>query len=200
MAYSVAAAGLAPVSLAPRTGEAKKSKSKTVTQSFSNTQTIDILQFTTRSAKITVSGFKKGKVTDVNLTLHNLSHQLLGPVSFLLVAPDGSNIIPVSDVIVNNVSNVTLTLDDSAGSDIPADPPLTSGTYRPRNYNNDTGSDFNPMDVPPISGNEKLSTFNGINPNGEWTLYVYNANASNPGALAGGWSLEITARVKKKKK
>ena len=106
----------------------------------------------------------------------------------------------MSDVIVNNVSNVTLTLDDSAGSDIPADPPLTSGTYRPRNYNNDTGSDFNPMDVPPISGNEKLSTFNGINPNGEWTLYVYNANASNPGALAGGWSLEITARVKKRKK
>lgn len=184
----------------PGAAKEKKGKKKSVTKSFANTQTLDILTYTTRSTKVTVSGFKQGKITDVNLTLHNLSHPLLGPVSFLLVAPDGSNIIPLSDVIVNNVSNVTLTLDDGAVSDLPADPPLASGTYRPRNYNNDTGSDFNPMDVPPISGDVALSTFNSLNPNGEWTLYVSNANNSNPGALAGGWSLEITAQVKKAKK
>ena len=103
-------------------------------------------------------------------------------------------------MIVNNVSNVTLTLDDSAASDLPQDPPLASWTYRPRNDNNDTGSDFNAMDVPPISADVAPSTFNDLNPNGAWTLYVSNANNSNPGALAGGWSLEITAQVKKKQK
>lgn len=101
-------------------------------------------------------------------------------------------------MIVNNLSNVTLTLDDSAGSDLPADAPLASGAYRPRDANNDTGSDCNAMDVPPISSDVAPSTFNDLDPNGEWTLFVYNANMSNPGALAGGWSLEITVQVKKK--
>jgi hypothetical protein len=191
-----------PLVLAQVPGVARRrsERPKTRIRTFANTQPLEILSYTTRSSRITVSGLRKTRLFVVKLTLHNLSHQLLGPVSFLLVAPGGRNVIPLSDVVVNNVSNVTLTLDDFAESDIPASPPLTSGTYRPRNYNNDTGSDFNPLDVPPISGNEALSTFHGINPNGEWTLYVYNANASEPGSLAGGWSLQITAVAKKIKR
>lgn len=34
-------------------------------------------------SRFPVSGFKQGKSTDVNLTLHNLTHPLLGPVSVL---------------------------------------------------------------------------------------------------------------------
>lgn len=56
------------------------------------------------------------------------------------------------------------------------------------------------MDVPPVSGKVALSTFSGIVPNGEWTLYVYNANASEPGSVAGGWSLNVTAVARKIKR
>jgi subtilisin-like proprotein convertase family protein len=166
----VAAALLPPIQ---RTGLARRSaeRRRTRIRTFANAQTINILSYTTRSLKIMVSGFKKSRRFHVNLTLHGLSHQLLGPVSFLLVAPDGRNIIPLSDVDVNNVSNVTLTYDDIPEHDLPADPP-------------------------PASGDEKRSTFYGINPNGKWALYVCNANASDPGSLAGGWSLEITAVAK----
>jgi subtilisin-like proprotein convertase family protein len=166
-------------------------------RSFSNSQPLDILSYATRSSSILVSGFKRVRLRSVALTLHNLSHQRLGPVSFLLVAPDGRNIIPLSDVVVNDVRDVTLTFVSHAIRLLLAGPPLSSGTYRPRNYNNDTDIDFNPIEVPPISGKVELWTFYGIDPNGEWTLYVYNANASDPGVLAGGWSVEITAVAKR---
>jgi subtilisin-like proprotein convertase family protein len=202
MTYSGAALAVGPLALAQIPGVARRrsERPKTRIRTFANPQSLEILSYTTRSSKIAVSGFRRSRLFHVSLTLHNLSHDLLGPVSFLLVAPGGRNVIPLSDVVANNVSNVTLTLDDFAERDIPASPPLTSGAYRPRNYGSDTASDFNPMDVPPISGNEKLSTFHGIDPNGEWTLYVYNANAINPGSLAGGWSLEITAVAKRIKR
>lgn len=199
LAVSGAAMAVAPLALAQSPGEARRRTRhpRNSIRTFSNTQPLDVLSFTTRSSTITVSGFKRVRLVVAKLTLHNLSHPLLGPVSFLLVAPNGRNIIPLSDVVVNDVSNVTLTLDDYAESDIAAGPPLTSGTYRPRNYNGDTSSDFNPMDVPPISGDVALSTFFGIDPNGEWSLYVHNANASDPGVLAGGWSLQIQAVAKR---
>lgn len=202
LAVSGAAMVAAPLALAQSPGEARRrtERPKSFSRTFSNTQPLDILSYTTRSSTTTVSGFKRVRLIIVKLTLHNLSHPLLGPVSFLLVAPNGRNIVPLSDVVVSNVSNVTLTLDDYAERDIPAGPPLPSGTYRPRNYNNDTGSDFNPMEVPPISGDVALSTFYGIDPNGEWSLYVHNANASDPGVLAGGWSLQIHAVAKRIKR
>lgn len=202
MVYASAGAAVAPLAPASIPGVARRrsERPRTFIRTFANTQPIDILSNTTRSSQITVGGFRKTRLLVVKLTLHDLSHPLLGPVSFLLVAPGGRNVIPLGDVVVNDVSNVTLTLDDYAERDLPAGPPLTSGAYRPRNGNNDTGSDFNPVDVPPISGNVALSTFHGINPNGVWTLYVYSANASEPGLLAGGWSLQITAVARKIRK
>lgn len=185
-----------PLGLSTPHADAKK-KSKTVTRQFENTQTLNILSFQTRSSEIKVKGFKKGKITDVNVTLEGFSHELPGPVSFLLVAPDGRNIIPLSDVTANNTMNATLTFDDEANDELDQDGPLTSGTYKPVNFGNDTNSDFNPMDTPAPSGDVALSTFDGINPNGAWTLFVYNANASNPGKLDGGWSLQIKAKAQK---
>ena len=202
VAFSGAGAAIAPLALAPIPGLARRrsERPRTYIRTFANTQPLDILSYTTRSSSISVSGLKKTRLRAVALTLHNLSHHLLGPVSFLLVAPGGRNVIPLSDVVVNDVRNVTLTLDDYAVRDVPAGPPLVSGIYRPRNYNDDPGSDFNPADVPPVSGKVALSTFSGIDPNGEWTLYVYNANVSEPGSVAGGWSLNVTAVARKIKR
>jgi hypothetical protein len=37
-----------------------------------------------------------------------------------------------------------------------------------------------------------------MNPNGEWQLFVVDDQISNAGFFGDGWTLEITARVKKK--
>lgn len=195
-AASVALAPLAPVQH-PCAARRKTQHPKSYVRTFANTEPLEILPYTTRSSQILVHGFKRVRLVTTELTLHNLTHALLGPVSFLLVAPGGRNVIPFSDVVVNDVNNVTLTLTDAAEVDLPAGPPLVSGSYRPRNFGDDTSSDFNPQEVPPISGDVRFSTFYGIDPNGVWSLHVYNANSSNPGLLAGGWSLQLYARSKR---
>src|SRR5215204_490176 len=52
----------------------RKKKKKTVTRTFSNTQTIDIRSSETRSSQIAVSGLKKGKLLDVNVILNGYTH------------------------------------------------------------------------------------------------------------------------------
>jgi subtilisin-like proprotein convertase family protein len=45
-----------------------------------------------------------------------------------------------------------------------------------------------------------LSTFDGINPNVEWRLLIVDNGGGITGSLADGWSLEITAKHKAKRK
>jgi len=37
-----------------------------------------------------------------------------------------------------------------------------------------------------------LGTFDGLSPNGTWSLYVYDGGIDNGGQISGGWSLAIT--------
>ena len=37
-----------------------------------------------------------------------------------------------------------------------------------------------------------MSVFNGLNPNGAWSLYVLDDEAGDSGSIAGGWSLKFT--------
>jgi subtilisin-like proprotein convertase family protein len=43
-----------------------------------------------------------------------------------------------------------------------------------------------------------LSTFDGAKPDGAWRLWVYDDNGGGVGNVDGGWTLEITAKVKDK--
>ena len=52
--------------------------------------------------------------------------------------------------------------------------------------------------APPASGDIALSTFNGVKANSVWRLYIFDDKDDEGGSLPEGWSLTITAKVKKK--
>jgi large repetitive protein len=93
----------------------------------------------------------------------------------------------------NPVTNVTLRFDDASASIISQTNKLTSGTYRPVNYafpNPNSGDTFvAPAPLPPYT-NTALSSFNGMSPNGTWSLFVYDDTAGEDGGIS-GWSLNI---------
>ncbi|MDQ4132709.1 MAG: hypothetical protein M3179_05755, partial [Actinomycetota bacterium] len=179
-------------------------------------------------SNIVVSGLS-GTVTDVNVTLCGLSATFPSDLDVMLVAPNGTNALLMSDVggdgeLDAAATNVTLTLDDAAPTPLPADAALTSGTYRPLD---DDNRDFDPdlintdrFDPPapsptdPVgvfrpsngvwffrtdSNNVALSSFNGVNPNGTWSLYVMDDVAGGPDdgenqlpTFSCGWSIDVT--------
>lgn len=49
--------------------------------------------------------------------------------------------------------------------------------------------------APLPTGNTALSTFDGLDPNGDWRLFVVDEVFSADGAVSGGWELTITAEV-----
>ena len=184
---------------------AAKKKFKTITKTFSNNGQIDIPGTGTSGpanpypVTIEVAGFKKGKILDVNLVLLELSHTRPDNVDVLLAAPGDRDALVMSDVggdDLFSVLDVTLTLDDEAALDLPIGSQLSGGSFKPTN---NSAGDGMPAPAPEPSGAVALSTFDGGNPNGQWELYVADDLGNFSGSLDGGWTLQITAKVKKKK-
>jgi subtilisin-like proprotein convertase family protein len=144
---------------------------------------------------IKVSGFKS--VTDVNVTIRSATHTNPDDLDVLLAGPTGATAILWSDAGGTNslfpppdtgapgagapgattaTGPTTLTLDDEAQVFLPDSGQIgtqtnPSGRYKPSNY--EVGVD----DWPGLtqgSDNNKLSTFDGTNPTGEWKLYVFD--------------------------
>jgi len=148
-------------------------------------------------AAITVSGFKRGRIKDVNVRIPAFFHDFPRDVDLLLVGPQGQQAIIFSDVGGNTPtpSQRDVTLDDEATQVLTANDPLVNGTFKPTNVG---GGDEFPSPAPAISATigSALSVFDGTNPNGEWQLFLVD-DANNDGGvlLAPGWTLTITARV-----
>ncbi len=141
-------------------------------------------------AGINVSGLS-GSVDKVTVKLNGFTHSRPEDVDVLLVGPQGQSVMLISDAGYNNpVSNKTLTFDDS-GSAVPQYSQINTATYRPTDY--ETGDDF-PSPAPyGAPSDTHLWTFNGVDPNGTWSLYVVNDFAlSSAGSIGGGWSLTIS--------
>jgi hypothetical protein len=156
---------------------------------------------------ITVAGLA-GTVTDVNVTLTNVTDPSPIGRRALLVGPQGQTTLLLHEVFANGATGVTFTLDDEAAGEMPGT--LASGTYKPTTSEigcgivNEMTAFPAPAPAPAAVSNEfphygaALSTFDGTNPNGVWSLYVIDDSDSSSlfvtGSI-GGWSLDITTSV-----
>lgn len=185
----------------------KKQKAKTITRTFNNGAQIGIDIIGPADpfpSTIQVGGFKKGKIKDVNVVLRDLEHSFPDDLDVLLVAPGGKSAFIMSDVGTNNdlfeIGGATLTIDDEADAPMPDFNNLISGAFQPTNGDPDINGDDSVDDFPPPApqpGGSQLSVFDGTNPNGEWRLFVVDDRSADNGFFREGWSLVITARVKK---
>jgi subtilisin family serine protease/subtilisin-like proprotein convertase family protein len=143
---------------------------------------------TTYPSTISVSGLS-GTINSLKVTLTGLSHTYSDDIDLLLVGPTGARSLLMSDVGgTDNLNNITLTFDPAATSFLPDDGQLSSGSYKPTNF--DTSDLFNaPAPGGPYGAD--FSVFNNSNPNGIWSLYVMDDAIGDAGIIAGGWSMLI---------
>jgi len=128
-----------------------------------------------------------GVVTKATATLHGFGHTFPEDVSVLLAGPTGESVLLMAHTGGgNSVTNLTLTFDEAANN-VLSEATLTSGTYRP--------SIYSPILLPSPAAQRyatNLSVFDGISPNGTWSLYVFDDRLGDAGIIANGWSLNLT--------
>lgn len=184
----------------PEAVEAEKHGGKVVTRTFSSPNAIvinDKQPADPYPSTIQVSGFKKGKITDVNVYLRGLNHGQPENIDVVLVGPTGAGTYLMADAGGSaDALSFTLKIDDEAGLTLPDNSALSTGSFRPANH---PGADAFPS-LSPVPTATSLSVFDGSNPNGEWRLYVVDDSAPNTGAFSGGWDLELSVKLAKKKK
>ncbi len=169
-----------------------------MTQSFSNSGTITIPYIGPASphpASIQVSGLTNGltnlSVSKVTATLNGFTHSWPHDVEAVLVSPAGQELVLMEHTgAFYSVTNLMLAFDAAAAQSLPLNSALVSGTFLPTEY---TPFDIFPGLAAVPAANTNLAVFNGANPNGIWSLYVYDDTQGNDGVITGGWSLGLTA-------
>jgi photosystem II stability/assembly factor-like uncharacterized protein/subtilisin-like proprotein convertase family protein len=153
-------------------------------------------------SNISVSGMS-GAVSSVKLTLNGIQHTNGSEIDILMVSPTGQKFIVMSDVGGGLGFNApaTITLSDFALSGLPTNSlEIASGNYKPTN--SEAGDGF-PAPAPaspygnpaPAGADTFASVFNGFDPNGTWSLYVYDDFVGDSGTIAGGWCLSISTTI-----
>ena len=185
--------------------EAKK-QPRTVTRTFGNPAVINLPAFNVSPAEallypspIAVNGLP-GRIRDVNVRLMGIQHRFPRDLEVLLVGPGGATAVVMANAGQGfAINEVTLNLDDEAQAPLPAQFKLQSGAFRPTNV---TGSAIPFAPPAPAAGpRAALAAFDGGKPNGTWRLFVQDEDGPlNAGKIVGGWELEITTKVKAKKK
>lgn len=165
----------------------------TVSRLMTNGAALTIPAFgaaSTYPSTILVTGFV-GTLSKASVILRGLSHTYPDDMDILLVGPGGQNVMLLSDAgLDTDISALTLTFDGAAAQAVPDSSTYGSGTYLPSNYGS---SDTMIAPAPAGPYGSSLSVFNGLNPNGTWSLYIQDDVGGDSGSLADGWSLLIEA-------
>jgi subtilisin-like proprotein convertase family protein len=121
-----------------------------------------------------------------------MNHTFPDDIDVLLVGPGGQKLLLMSDAGgSDDLANNTYTFDDTAAATLADGALNASGTYKPSNFG--TGDTFPaPAPVGPYPDPQLLSVFNGVNPNGTWSLYVFDDVGGDIGNINLGWELNIT--------
>jgi len=129
-------------------------------------------------------------ILQAEVALHGIGHTFPDDVDILLVGPGGQNSILMSDAGGGtNVTDLELNFSDSALQYLPDITQLFSGVYLPTEYDS---TDTFPAPAPVGPYGTHLSVFNGLNPTGDWDLYVYDDTGGDLGLVADGWTLTLT--------
>ena len=136
------------------------------------------------SSTVAVTG-TTGQAVGVRLTT-NITHTASNDLDITLRAPNGKIVTITSDNggTYDNVFNGTVWNDKAdPGSQIPY------GTNNPNVTTDHTYAELTLAS--PLVVEEALAAFNGITPNGVWTLSISDDTTANGGSLD-GWSIQVT--------
>ena len=131
-----------------------------------------------------------GTVGKVTVTLRGLNHSYPDDLDVLLVGPTGQSLLLMSDAGgTTDAVDLNLTFSGAAAAAVPDATVLTSGAWLPANYG--TGDTFE-APAPGGTYGSSLAVFNGLPPNGDWSLYITDDSGGDSGILAQGWELSLT--------
>jgi alpha-tubulin suppressor-like RCC1 family protein/subtilisin-like proprotein convertase family protein len=137
----------------------------------------------------TVSGFTN-VISRVSLTLNQITQNPLEALDVLLVSPSGRAVRVMSDAGANvSGADLTLTLDDQAPYLLPGGAGIASGVFRPTDWPGDADDFPAPAPAGPYTNN--MSGFAGLDPNGEWSLYVVRDMVLAEAGKIQDWSLSF---------
>src|SRR5262249_22093441 len=119
---------------------------------------------------INVSGLS-GNIAKVTAKLSGFTHTFPDDADVLLVGPAGQKLVLMSDAGGGmDAAGLNSTFDDSAAGGLPDETTLSSGTFKPTDFQ--TGDTY-PAPAPSgAPSGTTLSVYNGTSPNGSWSLYV----------------------------
>lgn len=136
----------------------------------------------------TVTGLT-GLISDVQVTLFDVTHPRPTNINVLLVSPNGTNILLLEHAgALNPITNSTLIFSSSATNVLTRDGQIVSGTYIPSACDTDV---VFPDDAPAGPYSTNLAALNGVKATGDWKLYVYDDGTGKGGVIANGWQLKI---------
>lgn len=143
---------------------------------------------------LSVSGITD-PITDVNITLFNVSHTFPHDLEIALAGPTGVAVVILADIgSPTDVVGIDLTFDDQATAILSNFGTITEGTYQVA-QNGALPLSLSGLLPSPLSVTfgQNLSVFNGLDPNGDWRLFVNDDGGGDVGSIAGGWSLAFNS-------
>jgi photosystem II stability/assembly factor-like uncharacterized protein/subtilisin-like proprotein convertase family protein len=148
-------------------------------------------------SNVTVTGLT-GTLRSVSLKLNGIRHDTAPEIDMLLVSPTGQRFIVMSDVGsgLSLRTAVDLNLTDFALAPLPlTSVEYASGDYRPTNAGPGDGfpapAPTGPHENPAPAGLATFaSVFAGFDPNGTWSLYVYDDFVGGRGQI-NNWCLTV---------
>jgi len=135
------------------------------------------------NSQLVVAG-QTGLVADLDVTLNGFGSTFPDDIDILLRGPNGRSVMLMSDACVgDDVSNQTIRFDDEALVPVPETTACLSGSYWPSDGEvaDDTG-----FQTPNA---HSLGVFDGVSPNGTWTLFVADDDDPDTTVIAGGFTL-----------